>query len=203
MSDNKTVLQEFEYEDKSFWIEAKKLKKVPGYYKWWAKEKLVKELLDWLGKEDPKFKKLVKYEKMKREGHFEYDKTNTYCCVYVGKSDNVIRRIVENHICGSIRNSTMRRHLGYIIQNKITNKFLDKKFLENAVDDIIQQMKVSFVELEKGLEQEETCQINRKLHILNVKKNDYGEHFCCQQAKMIKCKLENMMNRNGDSVRKK
>ena len=195
MNGKKVIIQEYNGNKKSFWVDAEILKDVPGLYKWWAKEDIVKELLHDLGCGDPKFGKKFKFEDLKRDGHLEYDASGIYCCVYVGISDNILRRLVANHICGSMRNSTLRRHIGYIVQNRTPNKPLDNKELKSLIDTIVLQMRISIsyvVGNKTDLGNEEKKQINEKLHILNTKDNDYGILNQCGQAEMIKERLDEL-----------
>lgn len=195
MNGTKVIIQEYNGNKNSFWVDAEILKDVPGLYKWWAKEDLVKELLRDLGYGNPKFGKNVKFEDLKRDGHFAYDASGTYCCVYVGISDNVLRRIIANHVFGSMNNSTLRRHIGYIIQNRNPKKPLNNKELKPLIDSVILQMRISIsyvVGDKTDLENEEKKQINEKLHILNTKDNDYGILHQCGQAEMIKERLDEL-----------
>lgn len=195
MNGKKVIIQEYNGSKNSFWVDAEILKDVPGLYKWWVKENLVKALLRDLGCGDQEFGKNVKFDDLKRGGHLEYDASGTYCCVYVGISDNILRRLVANHICGSMRNSTLRRHIGYIVQNRTPNKPLDNKELKSLIDAIVLQMKISISYVagnKKDLESEEIKQINKKLHILNTRDNDYGVFHQCEQAEMIKEKLDEL-----------
>ena len=186
------TLQECE----AFWIKAEKLKELPGFYKWWAKKEDVDFLLDALGRKDQNFQKAVEFDSLK--GYFE--QKNGLFCIYVGISEsNLLGRIISNHINGSTNNSTLRRHLGYVIQNG--NQFQndkksykdDKEKLKIHINDFLNRLTVSCVLHSKdGLKQKETDLINEKLHILNTDKNKYAE---CEQAEIIRAKMIELRNK--------
>lgn len=195
--------------DEEFWIEARELKALPGFYKWWAKKEDVVFLLNALGRDDTEFQKTVKFQSLEDEGHFE--QKNGLYCIYVGISEsNLLGRIVSNHINGCTTNSTLRRHLGYVIQNGVQfqndkKKYKeDKEKLKTHIDDFLKKLTVSCVLHDKaGLKQKESDLINEKLHILNTDKNKYAEKMQkfgkeCKQANLIKEKMEELRKQFKD-----
>ncbi len=94
-----------------------------GCYKWWAsKDELVK-LLPSLG---------LKFEQIKEF----LEEKNGFYCIYVGKSTNVRKRLIYNHIDGSVRNSTLRKTIAGLMgyqdqyEQRINNDFISKFKIE-------------------------------------------------------------------------
>ncbi len=101
----------------------------PGVYKWYcSKNILEKTILKALN---------LSFEKVKNDiEKIEYQNKNYYC-IYVGDSKNLRRRIISNHLNGSVRTSTFRKTLAAIIYHnegtyskEMINNLQDKMLIE-------------------------------------------------------------------------
>lgn len=94
-----------------------------GCYKWWASKKELVKLLPSLGLEFEQIREFL-------------EEKNGFYCIYVGKSTNVRKRLICNHIDGSVRNSTFRRTIAGLMNYRkqceqiINDEFIDKFKIE-------------------------------------------------------------------------
>jgi hypothetical protein len=93
----------------------------PGCYKWWAKRQELDKLLQALG---------LNYDRVKND----IEKYGDLFCIYVGKSKKIRKRLVCNHIDGSIRCSTLRKTIAGLMniksEQEINQNFIDKFSIE-------------------------------------------------------------------------
>lgn len=108
-----------------------------GVYQWWCKEKLLRDILKKL---DISFNECIcDVEKsnrvvlLKNDNNQQQEK-DEYYCVYVGDTSCLKRRILGNHIGGTIRRSTLRKTIAAILVGKADedkiNDYLDKFCIE-------------------------------------------------------------------------
>ena len=144
-----------------------------GYYKWWAQENEVKDIL-------AKLSNTVTFAEIKEHLEKKSIRGKDYYCIYVGIANPkpVLARVVGQHISGNTNQSTFRKTL--------TSLFGAKENVDRFIDKLIFGFEKSIIE-KKDLETVEATLINSEVHILNLYKNNYGSVTDkCVRDKLLK-----------------
>ncbi len=134
-----------------------------GCYKWWATEKRLAEFLEQLDK--------TKFEEVNT---IETDSSNKWYCIYVGKADVIGNRLV-NHAKSDFYKSTLRQSIASLIKD--FKNFKSKQKIEDAVDEILKDLRVTFIQVEESkVKNKEEKLINGEyLRLLNIDKNTHRQ----------------------------
>lgn len=162
---------------------------LPGFYKWWAEENFVQEILFKLEVDNKE--EIVKY----------LEKKDNLFCIYVGiTTKRTVKERLKEHIFKHsdrlIKNnflSTFRKTIASIFTNNMrdintTNKIIDSLFVEYFVfDEPEESSSEKIKQIEKEYLKNKTEDYNNKLYILNI---DLNKHPFNQSKKLRKLRKE-------------
>ena len=139
---------------------------VCGVYKWWCKKELLDDIirnlnlpLDCINDIEMVDKKVIR--ECRRNEVIESTVNENYYCIYVGDTSNLKKRILNQHLGGNVKGSTLRLSIAAVILGRV-----DENEINNIEDEMIIDVFYS-EDLDCEYHDFQNREINQKFRLLN------------------------------------